>query len=96
MSVGKGLKNETEAVFSEDYGLILKKSNTQNIEQSIELNNNVSAPLNVGTKLGEVKFTSNGELLGKVDLVANEDIEKYGLATMSKKVFTNWFTLLRK
>ncbi len=94
-TIGKGLKNETEAVFAETYGLVLPKANSQNIEQSVEIYNNISAPITVGTKLGEVKFTCNGEVIGMVNLVANENIEKYGLGTMSTRVFTNWFTLLR-
>lgn len=95
VNVNKGLKNSTEAVFSDNFGLILKKSETQDIEQNIQMNENISAPISVGTKLGEVQFKSNGNLLGTVDLVATEDIEKYGLGTMCQKVFSSWYTLLR-
>ena len=95
VNVNKGLKNSTEAVFSDNFGLILKKSDSQDIEQNLQLNENISAPINIGTKLGEVQFKSNGELLGVVDLVANEEIEKYGFGTMCKKIFTSWYTLLR-
>ena len=95
VNVNKGLKNTTAAVFNDNFGLVLKKSDSQDIEQSIEINDNISAPISVGTKLGEVQFKSNGTLLGKVDLVANEEIEKYGLGTMCKKIFTSWFSMLR-
>ena len=94
-NVGKGLKNSTEAVFKEDFGLILPKSNSQNIEQTVEIYNNVSAPITTGQKIGEVTFTSDGKILATVDLIANEDIEKYGIGTMTRKIFTDWFSMLR-
>ncbi len=50
-SIGKGLKNKTEAVFSDNFGLILQKSNSQNIEQSIEIYDNISAPINIRNKI---------------------------------------------
>ncbi len=94
-NVGKGLKNTTEAVFKEDFGLILPKSNSQNIEQTVEIYNNVSAPITTGQKIGEVTFTSDGNVLATVDLIANEDIDKYGIGTMTRKIFTDWFSMLR-
>ena len=71
--IGKGLKNTTEAVFKEDFGLIMKKSNSTDIEQ----------------------FTSNGETLATVDLVANENIDKFGFGAMTNKLIKHWFSLLR-
>ncbi len=95
-NVGKGLKSTTDAVFKDNFGLILPKSNSQDIDQKVEIYNNISAPVTKGQKIGEVTFSNNGETIGTVDLISNEDIEKYGIFTMSKKVYTNWFTLLRK
>lgn len=94
-NVEKGLKNTTEAVFSKDFGLVMKKSNSNDIEQNIEIYDNVFAPISIGQKIGEVTFTSNGEKLATVDLVANENIDKFGFGTMTNKIFLNWFSLLR-
>ena len=38
----------------------------------------------------------DGNEIGKVNLVTEESVEKYGLKTVTQKVYTNWFTLLRE
>ncbi len=95
-TVNKGLEQSVQAVFKEDYGLLLPKNNSSDIEQNVEIYNNVFAPIKKGDKVGGVTFKSNGEVIGTVTLVSDRDVEKYGLGTMTGKVYTNWFSLLRK
>ena len=38
----------------------------------------------------------DGNEIGKVNLVTEEGVEKYGFKTVTQKVYTNWFTLLRE
>ena len=38
----------------------------------------------------------DGNEIGKVNLVIEESVEKYGFKTVTQKVYTNWFTLLRE
>ena len=38
----------------------------------------------------------DGNEIGKVNLVTEESVEKYGFKTVTQKVYTNWFTLLRE
>jgi len=58
----------------------------KNIEQNLTLENNVSAPITSGQKLGEVSFSLDGKILSTVDIVAKNDVEKMNLFTISKKV----------
>ena len=95
-NVNKGLESSVQAVFKEDYGLLLPKNNSKDIEQNVEIYNNVFAPIEKGQKVGEVTFKSDGNVIGTVALVSDKDVEKYGLGTMLGKVYTNWFSLLRK
>lgn len=95
-TVNKGIEPTVDAVFENDYGLTLPKSNSANIDQQVEINNNISAPIVKGQKLGEVTFSSDGKILGKVNLVANNDVHKYTFSTMLVNVYTNWFSMLRK
>ena len=37
----------------------------------------------------------NGEAVGQVDIVAQNNVEKIGFVPMIKKVLSNWYKLLR-
>ena len=95
VSVNKGIKDSVEAVLEEDCGTLLKKGDDKNVEQTLNLEYTISAPIKKGQKLGEISFTLNGELLSTVNVVANEDVEKNNLFTIMKKTYYSWINLLR-
>ena len=95
VEISKGLESSVEAVLKNDVGIVIKKSNNNDIKQNVELFNNISAPLTKGQKIGEVTFTLNDEQIASVDLVASKDIAKYGFVSMTLKVYRSWFSLLR-
>ena len=95
VSVNKGIKDSIEAVLEEDCGTLLKKGDDKNVEQTLNLEDTISAPIKKGQKLGEISFTLNGELLSSVNIVANEDVEKNNLFTIMKKTYYSWINLLR-
>ena len=93
--VNKGTKNEVEAVLSDNSGTLLEKGSDKNIEQTLILEENISAPVQKGQKLGEISFTLDGEVLSTVDIAAKDDVEKISLFSIIKKVFYSWIDLLR-
>lgn len=95
VDIQKGLENSVDAVISNDVGIVIKKSEDGNITQNMELFNNIVAPVSKGQKIGELSFTMNNQIIGKVDLISNKDIPKYGLGIMIKRVYETWFALLR-
>ena len=95
INVNKGIKDTVEAVLEEDSGTLLKKGDDKNVEQTLNLEDTISAPIKKGQKLGEISFTLNGELLSSVNIVANEDVEKNNLFTIMKKTYYSWINLLR-
>ena len=95
-TINKGIKNSIDAVCEKDFGITMKKANTDNIEQNVEIYNNIFAPVKKGQKIGEITYTSNDQTLGTVNLVASEDVEKYGFTSMLSSVYKNWFSLLRE
>ena len=95
VSVNKGIKDTVEAVLEEDCGTLLKKGNDKNVEQTLNLENTISAPIKKGQKLGEISFTLDGELLETINIVANEDVEKNNLFSIMKKTYYSWINLLR-
>ena len=95
INVSKGTKNEVEAVLKENSGTLLEKGSDKNVEQTLTLEENISAPVEQGQKLGEVSFLLDGEILSTVDIVAKESVEKIGLFSIIKKVHYSWVDLLR-
>ena len=95
-NIEKGIEGEVEAVLSSDAGVVIKKAKNNNISQNIEIFNNISAPITKGQKVGELTFLLDNEIIDKVDLVYNKDVDKYSLGTMMKKIYESWFTILRK
>lgn len=96
-TINKGLQGQVDAVYKNDFGITIQKNKDKNITQDIEIYNNVFAPISKGQKIGEVNFKDeNNNVIGTVDLVSNQDVEKYGYISMLQNLLKKSFTLLRK
>ncbi len=95
INVTKGVRSSVDAILAETAGTLIEKGKDKNIEQNLILEDNISAPISAGQKLGEVSFTINGSTLSSVDIIAKNDVEKLNLFTMTKKVIYSWIDLLR-
>lgn len=94
--INKGVKQEIQVSYSQDYGIVLPKKEVNNISENIEIYNNVHAPVEQGQQLGEAVFTKNdGTIVSRVPLVADESVEKYGLIGISRNLYKSWFSVLR-
>lgn len=95
VNVGKGRDKTVQAVFEDNAGKLMKKGQGNNIEQVIEINPNISAPINKGDIVGSVTFNDNGNQIHKVNLVSDRSIEKIGLWNMASYLYSMWFKLTR-
>ena len=59
----------------------------------MEVDNNSTAPVHVGDKLGEVKVVRNGEVMAQQNLIALETIERGGLF---KRLFDEIAMMIKK
>ena len=95
VTVNKGVKYSVDAILKNDAGTLIEKGKESQVSQSIELNNNIEAPINKGSKLGQITFSLDGHNIASVDLIASSDVDKISLFTMSKKIIYSWIDLLR-
>ena len=95
ISVNKGVQNSVDIVFENNTGVLIKKGEDKNIEQTITINENISAPIEEGQTLGSVTYSLNGEIISSVNLVANDSVDKINLFTMTKEIIYKWIDLLR-
>lgn len=95
ISIDKGIQSTIPVVLENDAGILLAKGNEKNVEQTVNIESNISAPLSSGQKVGEISFSIDGEVLTSINLVSQISVNKISLSVMSTKVFSDWFNLLR-
>lgn len=93
--VNKGVNSKVNLVLESDVGLLLKKGDDKNIEQTVNISENLTAPIYEGQKVGEVVYTLNGEEVGRSNVVAETTVEKKTFFSIASYVYRNWLTMLR-
>ena len=56
VEVTKGVEENLNLIVKNDVGILLKKGQDKDVEQTVELNENISAPIQEEQKLGEIVF----------------------------------------
>ena len=93
--VNKGVNSKVNLVLESDVGVLLKKGEDKNIEQTVNIEENIVAPVQEGKKVGEVVYSLNGEEIGRSNVVAEKTIDKKTFFTIASYVYKKWFTMLR-
>ena len=96
VAVNKGVKSTVKAVFETDSGTLVKKGQEKDVNQSIQLEDIVQAPIIQGQKLGEATYSLNGEVISTVPIIAETAIDKDTFLNMTNDVLKQWFCLLRE
>lgn len=81
ISIKKGVQKSVIIKVEQDFGSLLKKSNAASITQQTKLNQNLTAPIQKGDVVGAVEFYLNDEVIGSVDVVAAEKVNKMSFWT---------------
>lgn len=72
---------------SADFSKLLK--NSDEVKTEIVYNEDVKSPLSKGDKVGTIKIFVNGEEIGQVDAVVNEDIKKANIFVRIYRFFSD-------
>ncbi len=94
-NVTKGINSSVNLVLESGIGALLKKGEDKNIEQIINIDENLVAPLYEGQKVGEIIYKLNGEEIGKSNIVAEKTVEKKTFFSIATYVYKNCFSLFR-
>ncbi len=73
-------KSETVNAKYENFEILVPKGNKNKVTFEIKIDENISAPLEKGSKVGRITYSLNGEIIGEKDLVAVNDVEKMNFA----------------
>ena len=77
--ISKGIETNVNATVENTSGVLIPKGKEKQIEQNVFVQDNLSAPVYKGQKVGEITYTLNGETLDIIDLVASSDVESIGM-----------------
>lgn len=88
--VEKGMTDTVEAVVAEEISVLVPKGKEAQWETKTELLPAVSAPVEAGTKVGELVYLRDGEEVGRVELTAGENVEKANVDTMLRRMLAEW------
>jgi len=93
--VNKGMEKEVQLVAVQDLNLILAKGQNKNLQKKIVTDSAVIAPIIKGKKYGELLVIKDGKEIGKVDLVAENNIDKASLFKTMQNMFNQLFIISR-
>ena len=93
--VSKGVECTLNAVFESNSGILIKKGQEKNVSQSVSIDENLSAPISKGQKIGEAIFSLDGKVVGTCNIVADRDVLKDTFGNVLLNIYKKWFCLLR-
>lgn len=93
--INKGNKSSLAIIVNHDVGIITAKGYSNNIDQKLTLNDNISAPINEGDILGSIEYSVDNTTLTSSDIVAQTSIKKISIWNMISNIYYKWFNILR-
>jgi D-alanyl-D-alanine carboxypeptidase (penicillin-binding protein 5/6) len=92
VKVFKGEIPEIDAVAKEDLKISVMKGEEKEAVKQTRLNKEVVAPVKVGDKVGEIVVLKGEEVLGRVDLVAKEEVAKANFFKIILQLFKKFIS----
>ena len=74
--VNNGVFKTVKITTHNTFSALFKKGELKSVEQHINYNQNISAPIKKGDALGSVDFYISDEKIGQVEIVADESVDK--------------------
>lgn len=68
-------------------------ANLNSIERKVELEKELTAPIQAGQKIGEAKYYLDGKEIGSVDIVASDDVAEMDYGTALQNMMEYFFTI---
>lgn len=76
VNVSKSRQKQIVPIVSEGFSCVVKKGSEANITTKLEYNENISAPLKKGEKIGTAYVLKDNVVLKEIDIVASADVNK--------------------
>jgi len=90
LKVKGGAHNFVSLAPEEDFYLTIKHGDIDNIEIKYELPELINAPIEKGERVGKIIILKKGILIGEVNIVSNETLQKQTYSDILNKIFKSW------
>lgn len=91
IAVEKGVDKEVGVVAGDSCSTLVKKGQEDNITKEIKIDETITAPIEVGQKIGTMTISRDGEVIADIDLNALSAVEKKGIGLIIKDFFATIF-----
>lgn len=95
ININKGTKSSVPIVLNSSTGALLKKGSDKNIEQTITIDENITAPITSDQKVGEIVYSCDGTIVAKSNLIIPVNVEKRTFLSILKEIINIWGSLFR-
>ena len=86
-----GVKDQVQLAYSGVFSyLSLSGEDLSGIQREVKLAQDLQAPVETGQKAGVLEYTLNGRVIGSIDIVSKEAIERAGYLDELKKLAVGW------
>ena len=93
INIKKGEKSNVTPIYQNDLILPLTMQEKQNITVKKHCKETIIAPITVNENLGQIDFMLNGVLLGSVNIISKNKIERLNYIAYYKNILTNFFNI---
>jgi len=90
VKIDDGEKKYINLYAKKDANVIFEKNKESNVSSKIQVYDDLTAPISKGQKCGEITIELDGVVIGTVDLIAGEAVEKRSFNSTLSKIFTSW------
>ncbi len=91
IKVNKGEKEQIGVEVKNQVNCLVAKGNNIQLEPQLELPESIDAPIEKGSKVGEIIYSFEGKEVGRSELIAMEDIYKANLFDIMNMLIKRWF-----
>ena len=91
VKIKDGVQSKVAVAAKDQVALLMEKGTEKGISKEIELEEELAAPVEIGQKVGVVRFIKDGEVLAQTDIVSVAAVEKAYLMDYFLKIIRLWF-----
>ena len=93
LPIKDGVRKKIKTATAADFSIVLSKSEFKEIKRELSVYTNLEAPIKKGEVVGEIIYKIEDREIGRVEIVADEDIGKVGWFKRLIRKILSWLGL---
>lgn len=91
VEVKKGMQMSVKAILKDDVSLLLKKGEKGKLEKTVKMDQDITAPVKAGQKIGVIIYAIEGKEVGTAEIVAIMDVPRASFIKLFLIMVLEWF-----